>query len=448
VKKAILFIVGVLCAVASCRSQSPPLHALTIGDKVPDITFNHILNYKDTTARLSDFRGKLVILDFWSTSCSSCIELFPHLQSLQKQFPSDVQFILVNGKSAQWHDDKPKIERLLSHLSERTQKPVLLPIVYNCLPLDTLFPWNTIPHEVWIGKEGRVIAVTGASEVTALNIGSIRQGEIPHMQMKRDISYDLQKHTLQDFIHGISSYNNNVLTASIILSGDISNLPATIGLRHADNSQKKLYTGFYVVNRSLYDLYRYAFRDKMQVAPNRVFIEARNPERFNTSHADDYARLPERYSYDITVRPTTFDKLLSAVRGDLEKAFQATVVTERRLIPCYVVHTTAKAAKAYTNNGKRIARIDKIDAKKYVRNYPLSALLQYVDQKYFRIPLVDETGYNGNVNLALADTLSQAAIVRSLRGAGFTVERQKRYMDVAFIINKPSADRSDFYTKK
>lgn len=268
------------------------------------------------------------------------------------------------------------------------------------------------------------------------------------MQMKRDISFDLQKHTLQDFIHRTLAYKSKILSSSIILSGSVSNLPASIGLRHAPDRQKNLYTGCYMVNRSLYDLYRYAYRNIMRFAANRVFIEAQNPERFNTSDADDYAGLPERYSYDITVRPTTFDSLLSAVRDDLEKTFNVTVVKERRLIPCYVVYTTTTAEKAYATTGERIARLDKIDAKKYVTNYPLSGFLQFVNQRYFKIPLIDGTGYKGNISLNLADTLSQATILQSIRQAGFIVEKQKRYMDVAVIINKSSTGRPDFYTKK
>ena len=53
---------------------------LKIGDKVPDIEFKNIINYKSKTARLSDFKGKLVILDFWGTWCTSCIAAFPKME--------------------------------------------------------------------------------------------------------------------------------------------------------------------------------------------------------------------------------------------------------------------------------------------------------------------------------------------------------------------------------
>lgn len=63
-------------------AQSTSILPLTIGDKVPDIVLNHVINYKAGDIKLSDFKGKLVILDFWSSWCGACIALFPHMDSL------------------------------------------------------------------------------------------------------------------------------------------------------------------------------------------------------------------------------------------------------------------------------------------------------------------------------------------------------------------------------
>jgi len=52
-------------------AQAPPVKALSIGDTVPDITIANVYNYRSSTIRLSDLKGKLVILDFWSTWCTN-----------------------------------------------------------------------------------------------------------------------------------------------------------------------------------------------------------------------------------------------------------------------------------------------------------------------------------------------------------------------------------------
>ena len=41
------------------------------------------------TVRLSDFRGKVVLLDFWATWCPPCIAEVPDLIELHKSFSSD-----------------------------------------------------------------------------------------------------------------------------------------------------------------------------------------------------------------------------------------------------------------------------------------------------------------------------------------------------------------------
>ena len=48
------------------------------------------LDWKQTLAFVTEHKGKVVVVDVWSTSCEPCLKEFPHLVTLQKQHGNDV----------------------------------------------------------------------------------------------------------------------------------------------------------------------------------------------------------------------------------------------------------------------------------------------------------------------------------------------------------------------
>src|SRR5690606_30809751 len=77
---------------------------LQIGDTIPDYLWQlplQVINHPEgkDTITLNDYRGKLILLDFWGRGCHSCIAAFPKLDTLQEQFNTDLQVILVTNES-------------------------------------------------------------------------------------------------------------------------------------------------------------------------------------------------------------------------------------------------------------------------------------------------------------------------------------------------------------
>ncbi|MBW2271818.1 MAG: TlpA family protein disulfide reductase [Deltaproteobacteria bacterium] len=73
----------------------PP--AAAIGEGKPAPTFALPSLSGDETLSLSDFRGKVVYLDFWASWCAPCVSAMPFLEELRTEFPSSrFQVLAIN----------------------------------------------------------------------------------------------------------------------------------------------------------------------------------------------------------------------------------------------------------------------------------------------------------------------------------------------------------------
>jgi cytochrome c biogenesis protein CcmG, thiol:disulfide interchange protein DsbE len=70
-----------------------------VGEVAPDFSYTMA---NGTTARLSDFRGKVVIINFWATWCIPCRKEMPALQQAADQSNGQVVVIGINkGEAAE-----------------------------------------------------------------------------------------------------------------------------------------------------------------------------------------------------------------------------------------------------------------------------------------------------------------------------------------------------------
>ncbi len=67
-----------LAALTGCYSNSKPPR---IGSNAPDFTVQD----SDRTVALNQFRGQVVVLNFWATWCPPCVEEMPSLVEMQRR---------------------------------------------------------------------------------------------------------------------------------------------------------------------------------------------------------------------------------------------------------------------------------------------------------------------------------------------------------------------------
>lgn len=168
-------------APSQAQSVTPAFKPVKIGGRIPDVTLTNVYNYETTKTNLSDFKAKLIILDFWATSCTSCLDNLPKTEELQKKYGGEVQFIKVTCQ--------PRTE-VLPFLKELYKTdPSAIPVVTDDSALHKLFPHIDLPHYVWLDQTGKVVAITTTEQLTIENIDQFLSNDnIGDMYMKVDMN--------------------------------------------------------------------------------------------------------------------------------------------------------------------------------------------------------------------------------------------------------------------
>lgn len=97
--KSILFVVALSSSFSlNADWQQPELsHNLTVIKKVTQAPEFELHNMDEEKVKLSDYKGKVVLINFWATWCPPCIREMPSMERLHQQVDADnFKVIAVN----------------------------------------------------------------------------------------------------------------------------------------------------------------------------------------------------------------------------------------------------------------------------------------------------------------------------------------------------------------
>jgi len=142
------------CGGTSSR-EAPASHAAggaACPADAPAASFNFTLkNIDDKPVNLADYKGKVVLLDFWATWCGPCKVEIPWFIEFQERYGN--QGFQVIGVSV---DDKP--EQLRPYVAEmKMNYPVLQGLGHDDL-MDAFGPILGIPVSTIISRDGKICA--------------------------------------------------------------------------------------------------------------------------------------------------------------------------------------------------------------------------------------------------------------------------------------------------
>lgn len=114
----------------------------------PDADFTHV---DGTKSKISDFRGKVVLLNFWATWCGPCVEEMPSLDALQKTKGGDDFAVLAVSMDLKAED---KVKKFF----QRYDLKNLTPYINSDGSMLKSFDVSALPTSFIIGRDGNLLA--------------------------------------------------------------------------------------------------------------------------------------------------------------------------------------------------------------------------------------------------------------------------------------------------
>lgn len=436
----ILLIVTTLYATTSLYAQQghPLIADSLIGTPCPDISLKSIINYDRSEARISDFRGKLLILDFWATWCGPCVSAIPKMDSLQRRFADQLQILMVSS------EDKAVVNRFYERV--RKQRSIVLPSVTGENELKSYFKYNLIPYYIVVDAKGIIRAIPPAEAITAANIENMLRQDFKGMAVTSDkgtVRYnDFKKSILEDE----TMKNASPLYYSILLPYD-QNLAGSYGMIKfgADSAGGKIT----LVNADIGTLFLAAF-GSWQRSPsghisspsrNRLILEVRDsiPFIYPLSGSSEMSTWSQQHKfiYEMVVPSTAKSRAHELMQRDLEALFGYEAKMEKRVVTCLVL----KKLPGWKGNFASSPFQTKLfDANTYfvkMRNYPLDRLVYFLERKFLawtKKPVIDETGINFSIDLDINGKIDEPLLLaKALRETGLDLVEEQRLIDMLVI---------------
>ena len=432
------------CCVGLLHATNDTLYP-EIGKPCTDFILKNVDYYNKKEVTFADFKGKWLVLDFWSKTCISCIQSFPEVNAMQKEFGDRVQFMLVGIQ-----DPKRQIKTMYERFQSRLN--LKLPCAFDS-SLSNYWGIINTPHIIIIDDKGIVQARTfklkRADIETFLKGGHPDLSVIPFVAQRKNapdigeqrIPFDDRKPYMVNG-NGAKS-ETEFLFRSVLTKWDqatqYSLNPPIIDMHSIDPSYPKgmvqatgaslsqLYLGAYFgafywsfVDTSFYGKFS---RDViLELADSSLFLPSMNGKNMFC------------YSLIMPAEKASRENLQKAMQRDLETYFGFNVSIEKRKVFCWrLVAEDGALTKLATKGGEqKIEEILPRVSYKFL-NVPMRRFLQYLNQFSQDKIFVDDTGTRQNIDITTTECLDLNSMRAFLPKYGLKLVPGEKEMKVLVI---------------
>ncbi|AIM37966.1 hypothetical protein KO02_15655 [Sphingobacterium sp. ML3W] len=331
--KHLKLIVLQICLLMLCSTSHAQTYqkvdlskALKIGDTFIPPTTVKLMRGLDKTIDWEKLNDKVVILDFFDTSCGTCIQTMPKLQKLQDKLKDKLQIITVA-----WQD-KATLEKFFENNEFLKENNVNLSVIHSDTYLKQLFPHQTVPHVVFL-YQGKVHAIAGHKVITEEEILRLYKTGKIDLPWKNDFG--------KGDLEGQSPSGSQQAKEGVSISGYQNGVPFQPMVIKEDSVTGLIKTSFY--NVSIYSaiLFNWAKVKKANYIPRpeRIVLKVKNPDRYyDISNIGDLWYRKNAISYERLDRIPRSDSAQSRlVLNDLHSFFGIRSYKEMQEMDCLIL---------------------------------------------------------------------------------------------------------------
>jgi peroxiredoxin len=138
------------------------------GEKATDFTLKSL---DGANVSLSDYKGKVVLVNFWATWCAPCLKEMPKLDELQADLgEKGLQVISISA------DDPKDISKVKIVTKRMKYKPVVL-LDTDAKAIGTYNPNKDMPYTFIVGRDGNIEATKkGFTEGDEVKLRALVEG--------------------------------------------------------------------------------------------------------------------------------------------------------------------------------------------------------------------------------------------------------------------------------
>ncbi|MFZ0828027.1 MAG: TIGR03435 family protein [Verrucomicrobiia bacterium] len=387
--------------------------------------------------------GKVVVLEFWATSCGPCVAYIPHMNELADEFKDKpVQFIAVT-------DEK---ESGIMRFLKKTPIHAWLGLGPDGgLGENTPYRVMAIPHTVIIDAHGRIAAITEPFVLQAATIQACLDGSpgspaggqtsVTNPVSSRIVTTEywtsdggqLPGMIPAQYLAGIKPMFQVMIRPTPTNSTTASprtNQPPALNRRMSD---RPVETWSARAMTAQNDTLERAIEIVFAVKPNRVVADAELP----TNKYDFYITLPPGN------RPSRNQTNLEAVFAQAVAAsFDLTVQREMRNIDVWVLKTNAASLETLSKSTNPDGKYSAFWNEAAATNQPLSALAEELEISGAKLVL-NETGLTNHYDFDIKWTQKDyshpniAGMIDAVKTLGLELVPEKRSMEVVVVRKVP-----------